>query len=169
MLKTTISSAHKSLLIYLQAKNKVLTSVSENLCVEESEEHSSPIHDTNNNNQFIEPSSILLQTTTSTLQSTDDNQPLLSIPSEVISLKHEVFLQEPIAMKTISVLPGIGKKYADQLEECGFSTVRRLLGFYLMIKDDQHFVTWLNREARISLHSASLCTYALRSWCQTHL
>ncbi|CAF1583033.1 unnamed protein product [Adineta ricciae] len=152
-----------------EAKNKAVTSVSENLCAEESEEHSSSIYDTNNNNQLIEPSSILLQTTTSMLQSTYDNQPLLSTPSEVISLKHEVFLQEPIAMKTISVLPGIGKTYAEQLEECGFSTVRRLLGFYLMIKDDQHFVIWLNSKAGISLHSAWLCTYALRSWCQTHL
>lgn len=157
------------MLCYLQAKNQAQTSTSENLCGEQSEEHSSSIYDTNNNNQFTEPSSLLLETITSTLQSTDDNQPSLATPSEVISLKHEVFLQEPIAMKTINVLPGIGKKYAEQLEECGFSTVRRLLGFYLMIKNDQHFVIWLNSEVGISLHSAWLCTNALRSWCQTHL
>ncbi len=89
--------------------------------------------------------------------------------SEIISNKHRTFFNEPIAMKPVNVLPGIGTKYAQQLSECGFLTVRRLLGFYLMIKDDQHFVIWLNNKAGISIHSAWLCTNTLRTWCQTHL
>ncbi len=87
----------------------------------------------------------------------------------MITVKHQVFINEPIAMKTTNVLPGIGPKYAQQLAECGFSTVRRLLGFYLMIKDDQNFVNWLNNKPQISLHSAWSCTNALRAWCQAHL
>jgi len=87
----------------------------------------------------------------------------------MITGKHQVFIHEPIAMKTTNVLPGIGVKYAQQLAECGFSTVRRLLGFYLIIKDDQNFVDWLNTKPQISVHSAWLCTNALRAWCQIHL
>lgn len=72
-------------------------------------------------------------------------------------------------MKTTNVLPGIGVKYAEQLAEYGFSTVKRLLGFYLMVKDDENFVNWLNNTVQISIHSAWLCTNALRHWCQTYL
>ena len=89
--------------------------------------------------------------------------------SNTITAKHQAFINEPIAMKTIHVLPGIGSKYAQQLAECGFSTVRRLLGFYLMIKDDETFVQWLNTKVQLSIHSAWLCTNALRAWTQRHL
>jgi hypothetical protein len=107
----------------------------------------------------VNPSSILFY----------NNPQQSSIPSEVTSIKHKMFFNEPILMKTTNILPGIGTKYAQQLAECGFLTVRRLLGFYLMIKDDQHFVIWLNNKAGISIHSAWLCTNTLRTWCQTHL
>ncbi len=92
-----------------------------------------------------------------------------STPSGTTSVKYQIFMNEPIAMKTTNALPGIGIKYAQQLADCGFSTVRRLLGFYLMIKDDQQFVVWLNNNAQITIHSAWLCTNALRAWCQAHL
>ncbi|CAF0903460.1 unnamed protein product [Rotaria sp. Silwood1] len=141
---------------------------------------------TNNNNQSntpASPSSILFYDNFQKLDNhllskpnnskisliENDQQQQLSIPSGMISLKHELFINEPIAMKTTNVLPGIGTKYAQQLSECGFTTVRRLLGFYLMIKDDQHFVIWLNNKAEISIHSAWLCTNALRAWCEVHL
>jgi hypothetical protein len=97
------------------------------------------------------------------------NEQQSTISSGMITGKHQVFIHEPIAMKTTNVLPGIGVKYAQQLAECGFSTVRRLLGFYLIIKDDQNFVDWLNTKPQISVHSAWLCTNALRAWCQIHL
>jgi len=90
-------------------------------------------------------------------------------PSGTTSVKYQIFMNEPIAMKSTNALPGIGIKYAQQLADCGFSTVRRLLGFYLMIKDDQQFVIWLNNNAQITIHSAWLCTNALRAWCQAHL
>ncbi|CAF5083294.1 unnamed protein product, partial [Rotaria sp. Silwood1] len=141
---------------------------------------------TNNNNQSntpASPSSILFYDNFQKLDNhllskpnnskisliENDQQQQLSIPSGMISLKHELFINEPIAMKTTNVLPGIGTKYAQQLSECGFTTVRRLLGFYLMIKDDQHFVIWLNNKAEISIHSAWLCTNALRAWCEAYL
>jgi len=131
----------------------------------------------------VSPSSILFY---NNLQNSDDhlssippikskdsiislNQQQSSIPSGVITIKYQKFINEPITMKTTNVLPGIGIKYAQQLAECGFSTVRRLLGFYLMIKNDQNFVNWLNDKPQISIHSAWLCTNALRSWCQAHL
>jgi hypothetical protein len=121
--------------------------------------------DNNNNNQSvipISPSSILFY---NNFQKSD-----ISLKSiGFISVKHHMFINEPIAMKVTNVLPGIGTKYAHQLSEYGFATVRRLLGFYLMIKDDQHFVMWLNTRVGISIHSAWLCTNALRAWCQTHL
>ncbi|CAF2595903.1 unnamed protein product [Rotaria sp. Silwood2] len=142
---------------------------------------------TTNNNQSnmpASPSSILFynnfqkldnhlssipNNSTISLDENDQQQEQFSNPSGMISLKHETFINEPIAMKTTNVLPGIGIKYAQQLNECGFTTVRRLLGFYLMIKDDQHFVIWLNNKAGISIHSAWLCTNALRAWCEIHL
>ena len=86
-----------------------------------------------------------------------------------INVKHQTFLREPIGTKSTHVLPGIGAKYAQQLAECGFPRTRRLLGFYLMIKDDQQFVHWLNTKAKVSSHSSWLCTNALRAWCQEHL
>lgn len=95
----------------------------------------------------------------------NNNLPLLTS----VNVKHDRFLHEPIGTKTTQVLPGIGSKYAHQLSECGFRKVRRLLGFYLMIKDDQQFVQWLNTKVKISIHSAWLCTHALRAWCQEHL
>ena len=98
-----------------------------------------------------------------------NNQLKSSIEPERMNVKHEIFINEPIAMKATNVLPGIGAKYAQQLIECGFSTVRRLLGFYLMIKDDQEFVMWLHNKVGISIHSAWLCTNALRAWCELYL
>lgn len=99
----------------------------------------------------------------------NEQQQQLSTSSDILSIKHQIFINEPIAMKAITVLPGIGSKYAQQLAQCGFSTVRRLLGFYLIIKDDQQFVVWLNNKVGISTHSAWLCTNALRAWCKTNL
>ncbi|UJR26828.1 hypothetical protein I4U23_008141 [Adineta vaga] len=166
-----------------ELRENVQTSINESL-PDDSEEQRSLVYDTNNNNQFTTSmnlsslsfrtndekfSSLLPRTITSTSESLVNDQSSLPALSEMISLKHQIFLHEPIAMKTINVLPGIGRKYAEQLEECGFPTVRRLLGFYLMIKDDQHFVIWLNNKVGISFHSAWLCTNALRSWCQVHL
>lgn len=138
-----------------------------------------------NNNQTItshSPSSILLYNDVekledhlshTVLKSKDstvlfDQQPS-TISSGMITAKHQLFINEPIAMKTTNVLPGVGNKYAQQLAECGFSTVRRLLGFYLMVKDDQTFVSWLSSRPQLSVHSAWLCTNALRAWCQGHL
>ena len=138
-----------------------------------------------NNNQTItspSPSSILLYNDSEKLQDhlshtalksnvstiLFDQQPSI-VSSGMITAKHQLFINEPIAMKTTTALPGIGTKYAQQLAECGFSTVRRLLGFYLMIKDDQTFVSWLNNRPQLSVHSAWLCTNALRAWCQGHL
>ncbi|CAF0874871.1 unnamed protein product [Rotaria sordida] len=150
---------------------------------QESNDLSSLVFDTNNNNQSItppSPSSILFYNNFQKLDNPlssipnnstislveNDQQQQLSTPSGMISSKHEIFINEPIAMKTTNVLPGIGIKYAQQLAEYGFTTVRRLLGFYLMIKDDQHFVIWLNNKVGISIHSAWLCTNALRAWCE---
>ena len=93
----------------------------------------------------------------------------LTKPDQQQSSKYQTFFNQPIGMKTTNVLPGIGNKYAEQLSQCGFSTVRRLLAFYLMIKDDQHFVIWLNNKVGVATHSAWLCTNALRTWCQLHL
>jgi hypothetical protein len=97
------------------------------------------------------------------------NEQQSTISSGMIITKHQVFINEPIGMKTTNVLPGIGVKYAQQLADCGFSTVRRLLGFYLIIKNDENFVDWLNKKSQISIHSAWLCTKALRAWCQIYL
>ncbi|CAF3346853.1 unnamed protein product [Rotaria socialis] len=143
------------------------------------------LFDTNNNNQSSSPSSILfynndekandhLSTTKkssngSIISLVENGQQELSTLSGIGSVKHRIFISEPIAIKAANALPGIGTKYAQQLAQCGFSTVRRLLGFYLMIKDDQHFATWLNNKVQLSTHSAWLCTNALRAWCEVHL
>lgn len=119
----------------------------------------------NNNNQTIVSSSA----SSLPINSNESTVLIEQKSSTMITAKHQVFINEPIAMKTIHVLPGIGTKYAHQLTECGFSTVRRLLGFYMMIKDDQTFVQWLNNKAQLSIHSAWLCTNALRAWSQRHL
>ncbi|CAF3481147.1 unnamed protein product [Adineta steineri] len=165
-----------------EANNKFQAFLNETI-PEESDEPSSLIYDTNNNNQSNTPinsSSVILhnnsqftstphETSKSNTSLISSNQQLSSIQSEMISIKHQIFINEPIAMKATNILPGIGIKYAHQLDECGFSTVRRLLGFYLLIKNDQNFVNWLNNNIGISMHSAWLCTNALRAWCQVHL
>lgn len=140
------------------------------------------LFDTNNNNQPltpISPSSILLydnfQKSDDYLSSTQNDSTLLLAENDqqnsstVISTKHQLFINESIGMKATQVLPGIGTKYAQQLIECGFPTVRRLLGFYLMIKDDEQFINWLHDRVGISINSARSCTNALRIWCEVHL
>ena len=119
----------------------------------------------NNNNQPI----ISSNSSVTPVNSDESTNLVEQKSSTMITAKHQVFINEPIAMKTTQVLPGIGSKYAQQLAECGFSTVRRLLGFYLMIKNDQTFVQWLNSKVQLSVHSAWLCTNALRAWSQRHL
>lgn len=117
-----------------------------------------------------EQNPITVEQTMSTDEKNNNNDTNVVSPSiSSTNFKHDRFLHQPIGTKTTDILPGIGSKYANLLSECGFDKVRRLLGFYLMIKNDQEFVQWLKNNVKISTHSAFLCTNALRAWCQEHL
>lgn len=83
--------------------------------------------------------------------------------------KYYTFLHQPIGSKSTQVIPGIGQKYSEQLADYGFQGVRRLIGFYLMIKNDQQFINWLTTKVKISFSSAKICTETLRVWCQKYL
>ena len=115
---------------------------------------------TNNNNPTIAHSHA---------PATHDDRSESFAPAGLVNVKQHLFLVEPMGTKSTLVLPGIGQTFARQLAECGVGTARRLLGLYLMIKDDPQFVIWLTRRAKISKHSAWQCTHALRAWCQAKL
>ena len=123
---------------------------------------------TNNNNPTIAHIRAL-QPLSSHAKATDDDQSEPFAPSGLVNIKQHLFLVEPMGTKSTLVLPGIGHKYARQLAECGVGQARRLLGLYLIIRDDPQFVIWLTLRAKISKHSAWQCTHALRAWCQANL
>ena len=109
----------------------------------------------------------LLDTISDSIENNNEQQLLTECGN--ITVKHQIFLNEPSGSKSTNVLPGIGIKYAQQLADCGFLTVRRLLGFYLLIKNEHGFVHWLMHKPQLSTYSAWLCTKALRAWCHAHL
>lgn len=55
----------------------------------------------------------------------------------------------------LSLVPGIGKKYGQILANHGFIYARQLLGYYLILKDNEMFRKWLQYQFQISKFRAA--------------
>lgn len=53
------------------------------------------------------------------------------------------------------LVPGIGKKYGQVLANHGFIYARQLLGYYLILKDNEMFRKWLQYQFQISKFRAA--------------
>jgi hypothetical protein len=54
-----------------------------------------------------------------------------------------------INVRCFFLVPGIGKKYGQLLADHGFIYARQLLGYYLMLKDNEMFRKWLEYKFHI--------------------
>ncbi|CAF0887426.1 unnamed protein product [Adineta steineri] len=78
-----------------------------------------------------------------------------------ISFKRCQFSNEAISIKPITAVPGIGKKYGQLLADHGFIYARQLLGYYMMLKDNEMFRKWLEYKFHIPRFRAAEITSAL--------
>ncbi|CAF1450270.1 unnamed protein product [Rotaria sp. Silwood1] len=67
----------------------------------------------------------------------------------IISNKRCQFSNEAISIKPITAVPGIGQKYGQLLADHGFIYARQLLGYYMMLKDNEMFRKWLEYKFHI--------------------
>lgn len=64
----------------------------------------------------------------------------------MITIKHSIFVSEPIGIKKVEDVPGIGNVYGGRLRQAGYTTASDLLEQYLkMNKNADIFDDWLRR------------------------
>ncbi|CAF1432755.1 unnamed protein product, partial [Didymodactylos carnosus] len=68
---------------------------------------------------------------------------LTYVENLAITNKRCKFSNEPVSIKPVHAIPGIGKKYGQILADHGFLYARQLLGYYIILKDGEMFRKWL--------------------------
>ncbi|XP_074503355.1 barrier-to-autointegration factor-like [Sebastes fasciatus] len=82
------------------------------------------------------------------------------------SLKHRLFVGEPMGNKSVTSLPGIGKILGKKLEQQGFDKAYVVLGQFLTLKKDREmFTDWLKDASGANARQARHCDQCLRDYC----
>ena len=90
------------------------------------------------------------------------------------SVKHEMFVREPMGDKDVCELAGIGPRCAELFRNLGFDKAYNLLGQFLILnQDEEMFCAWLAQEisdghAMSKKHRTDVY-HCLKQWCQNNL
>ncbi|XP_074503357.1 barrier-to-autointegration factor-like [Sebastes fasciatus] len=86
------------------------------------------------------------------------------------SLKHLLFVGEPMGNKSVRSLPGIGMILGRRLEQQDFDKADAVLGQFLNLKKDRkRFTKWLKVASGADSRQAGSCDQCLREWCVNNL
>ncbi|XP_037638136.1 barrier-to-autointegration factor B-like isoform X1 [Sebastes umbrosus] len=86
------------------------------------------------------------------------------------TLKHRLFVSEPMGNKSVRCLPGIGESRASKLEQQDFNRADAVLGQFLRLnRDRQRFTNWLKDASGANIRQAGLCYDCLGEWCDNNL
>ncbi|OAF66623.1 hypothetical protein A3Q56_05645, partial [Intoshia linei] len=86
------------------------------------------------------------------------------------SQKHRNFVMEPMSLKPVTEIAGIGEVLGSKLINKGFYQAYMLLGqFLIMQKDVNIFGEWLKFEIKANAKQAFDCSQCLEIWCNTFI
>ncbi|XP_046561950.1 barrier-to-autointegration factor-like isoform X2 [Haliotis rubra] len=86
------------------------------------------------------------------------------------SQKHRNFVSEPMGLKPVTELPGIGPVLGGRLRGAGFDKAYVVLGQFLLLKKDEElFVDWLKEACHANSKQAGDCFTCLKTWCDSFL
>uniref|UniRef100_A0A6P7GKV6 Barrier-to-autointegration factor-like protein n=2 Tax=Diabrotica virgifera virgifera TaxID=50390 RepID=A0A6P7GKV6_DIAVI len=90
----------------------------------------------------------------------------MSGPTQV----HENFVSEPMGLKPVTKLAGIGETLGKRLVAAGFEKAYAVLGQFLFLKkDEEHFRDWLKSTCLANSKDSSACWECLNEWCSKFL
>ena len=77
---------------------------------------------------------------------------------------------EPIGIKKVTEIAGIGAVYGEKLKKSGFEYAYILLGQFLLHKKKEHiFTEWLIFNFQINKRYAKSCFNCLNEWCISNI
>lgn len=86
------------------------------------------------------------------------------------TVKHRLFVNEPIGEKSVRALPGIGEAHGTSFEDKGFGKAYAVLGQFLRLnKDARLFRDWLKVTGGLNARQQDQCYNCLREWSETFL
>ncbi|XP_046351350.2 barrier-to-autointegration factor B-like [Haliotis rufescens] len=86
------------------------------------------------------------------------------------SAKHRNFVSEPMGIKPVTELAGIGDVLGGRLREAGFDKAYVVLGQFLVLKKDEElFQEWLKETCSANAKHCRDCYTCLKVWCDSFL